>query len=411
MKMSSNAIMTATLMITIAVDIMGLGLIFPIMPDLIFDQTHGLLPMVLTHTERNLYYGLLMAIWPLGLFLGAPYFGDMSDKIGRKTAIFICLLGTVASYVMCGIAVSYHLFWLSIACRFLAGLFGGNFTIAQALMLDISTPLTKARNLSMVTLAASMGFVVGPLITSVSTLPGMGSFFNLTTPFYVAAVVALINAVSVLYFLPKMPATNPTAKLNLFKGIVIFLDVLSDKRTRPMLIVLLLMNLGWGFYFSALPLLLHNLYHYTSSIIALFFAVLAMGNVAGTMIVQPWLLKRYSMRVAGLLAIGVLTILMLFVLWVAHPAVEWVVVALAGQSQLIFYTVIMTFLSNRVDGFEQGKAMGGAGAAMSASWMITGLLTGVLITSSVLLPFEAGAVLLLLSAVYFFYYSRSHTAA
>lgn len=406
MKNSKSTIMTITLMITIAIDIMGMGLVFPIMPALIFDKVNGLLPMVSSEVTLNLYYGLLMAIWPLGLFIGAPYFGDMSDKIGRKNVIFICLLGAVLAYFFCGIAVHYHLFWASIVLRFLAGLFGGNFTIAQAMMIDISTEESKARNLSMVTLAASMGFVIGPLITSVSTMPGISSFFNLTTPFYVAACVALLNAFCVLAFLPRMEPSNPIAKLHIFKGIIIFKDVLTDVRTRPMLIVLLFMNLGWGFYFGAIPLLLHDFYNYDSSVVALFFAVLAGGNVVGTLIIQPWMLRHFSMRVAGAFTAFFLTGLVALVLWAVHPPVEWFIAAFAGQTQLIFYTVTMTLLSNKVEGFEQGKAMGGAGAAMSFSWVVTGILTGLLINESVFAPFELGAFLLFFSGIFFLAFTR-----
>lgn len=230
-----------TLMVTIIVDVMGVGLVFPILPSLFYDSTQALVSVDMSQNMRHVLYCVCLSIWPIGIFFGAPYMGDLSDKLSRKKVILLCLFGMIFSNAVSGIAVHEHSLWLFILARFFAGFFGGSFPIAQAVMIDISDEQTKARNLSLVTLAGSVGFVIGPIITSVSTLPFLSGIFNYTTPFYVATVVSLLNFLSVWYFLPEVPSNNPISKIHLFKGVFVIRDIVLDVRTQKLLL---------GFFFD-----------------------------------------------------------------------------------------------------------------------------------------------------------------
>src|SRR4051794_3010525 len=105
------------LMVTIMIDIMGGGLVFPLFPHLFLASNSVLLPITASLPTRNAYYALAMGVWPLGVFFGTPYWGAMSDQSGRKKMLAICLMGTAVTYVLGGMAIEAGSVWLFIISR------------------------------------------------------------------------------------------------------------------------------------------------------------------------------------------------------------------------------------------------------------------------------------------------------
>lgn len=401
MQKNKHLAMTIALMVTIIIDVMGIGLVFPVLPGLFFNETYAIVPAEMTHTMRNFFYGVCLTAWPIGLFFGAPYMGDLSDKLTRKKVILICLFGMIISNVFSGYAVHIHSLWLFVFGRFLAGFFGGSFPIAQASMVDISDDSTKSRNLSLVTLAASMGFVVGPLITSLSTLPALSNFFNFTTPFYVATLLSLLNFIGVWYLLPEIISNHKIEKVHFFRGILVIRDVLSDARTRKLLFAFFLMFFGWGTYFCNLPLLLASYFHYGTSLIAVIFAVFAFGNIFGILFFQPFMLKRFSLHNASVICAVILAIIVTASAYTAHAWVQWLVAFFAPATQMVLYTAVMTLFSNSVTPQEQGKVMGGADAAVSVAFMLNGIVLGLLVNINLIVPIMVAGLAIIISAPLF----------
>lgn len=398
---NKNFIITTTLMITIIVDVMGMGLVFPVMPALFFNVDHALVSADMSEHWRHFYFGVAMAAWPLGMLIGSPYLGDLSDKLGRKKVIIICLSGVLITNILAGFAVNAELLAVFIFVRFLSGFFSGSFPIAQAMMVDISDASNKAKNISLVTLAASSGFIVGPLITSASTLPAVQSIFNYSVPFYIAGLVSLLNLISVIIFLPRTRAARPDIKVPLLKGLLVIGEVLSDARIKKLLIAFVLMFLGWGFYCMNLALLMENAFHYSTSMIALLFAFTALSNVLGILFLQPIMLRNFSLKKICLIFSLVLVVLLLLSANSTWAGMQWIVGIIMPGIQMVFYTAIMTLFSNAVSADEQGKVMGGADAGAALAWMTNSFAVGVLTDFSILLPLFIGAFCMLCSSVFF----------
>jgi len=403
--------LTLTLMLTIMIDVMGLGLVFPIYPDLLYNPKYTLVSLTMDPLWHNFLYGLALASWPIGLFLGAPYFGDLSDRLSRKHVIALCLFGVAITYVLSIVAVDLRSYGLFLCCRFLSGVFGGSFPIAQAMMIDISTPETKARNLSFITLAASIGFVIGPVITSITTLPQVAQSLSITSPFYVAAVMSFLNAVAVMFLLPCLPASNPAAKIRLLKSIGVIYEALTDVRIQKLLFVFLLLFIGWGFYVTMAALVLYEHFHYTTSGVAMVYATMALSNIVFTICVRPTLFARFSNQricwVTGLLIAG----LMLLSVWLKYIAIQWLVAALAPGLQLMFYTAILVLLSDAVSEVEQGKVMGSADAAASLAWVINSLLIGLFLDVNLTFPVVIGVIATVIASLYFLVKVREATSS
>src|SRR5262249_44495057 len=135
-------------------------------------------------------------------FFGAALLGDYSDQVGRKKALMICLIGAFLSYLLSAFAVETQSLALLLVGRIVAGITAGSQSIAQAAIVDMSSPEHKARNLGTMLFAISLGFVFGPLAGGVLSDHSLLPIFTYAMPFYFAAGISFINAV-LLFFLFK----------------------------------------------------------------------------------------------------------------------------------------------------------------------------------------------------------------
>jgi DHA1 family tetracycline resistance protein-like MFS transporter len=172
-----------TLLAVVFVDLLGFSLILPLLP--FYAETFGASPTAV---------GLLVASYALAQLIGAPILGGLSDRLGRRPVLILSILGTSLGFLIFGLAGSLLVLFVS---RILDGLTGGNISVAQAYIADVSTPETRARNFGLIGAAYGVGFVVGP------ALGGFMSRWGYELPAFVAAGMAFVNALAVYFFLPE----------------------------------------------------------------------------------------------------------------------------------------------------------------------------------------------------------------
>jgi MFS transporter, DHA1 family, tetracycline resistance protein len=174
--------------ITLLIDIMGWGLIIPVMPKLISELKH--IPV----NEASSYGALLLSVYAITQFVFAPVIGNLSDRYGRRPILLSSLLGFGIDYIFLALAPTYG--WLFIG-RIIAGITGASFTTAAAYIADVSTPETRAKNFGVIGAAFGLGFVIGPALGGL--LAGLG----VRAPFYVAAGLCLLNSLYGYFILPE----------------------------------------------------------------------------------------------------------------------------------------------------------------------------------------------------------------
>jgi len=189
-----------TLLFVVFVDLLGQGLVFPIINSLIMNPDTALLPAATSEATRHFDYGLIIGVFFLCWFFGAPYISKLSDSIGRKNAILICLVGALAGYALTIAALYMKSFTLLIVGRAFTGLTAGNQPIAQAAMIDGSVDEEdRNRNMGYIITGVSFGLVGGPLIGGFLSDPLiLGSYASLQMPFY--ACFGLVALAIVLVF-------------------------------------------------------------------------------------------------------------------------------------------------------------------------------------------------------------------
>lgn len=136
--------------ITMLIDVIGLGIIIPVVPGLIEELIEGNI------SEASVYGGLLTFAYAIMQFIFSPIIGALSDRFGRRPAILIPLFGLGLDYVLMAIAPTIG--WLFLG-RILAGISGASFTAANAYIADISTPEKKAQNFGLIGVAFGVGLL------------------------------------------------------------------------------------------------------------------------------------------------------------------------------------------------------------------------------------------------------------
>ena len=168
------------LLITVMLDAMGIGLIMPIMPDLIIEVQGG------TLADAALWGGLLATVFAVMQFLFSPVIGNLSDYWGRRPVLLISLAVMALDYLVMALAGSL---WLLLIGRVVGGITAATHATAGAYMADISKPADKAANFGLIGAGFGIGFVLGPLVG------GLLGEFGTRAPFYAAAALAAINFV------------------------------------------------------------------------------------------------------------------------------------------------------------------------------------------------------------------------
>jgi DHA1 family tetracycline resistance protein-like MFS transporter len=176
------------IMLSVVMDSMGIGLIMPVMPDLI-REIEGT-----DIGSAALWGGLLATIFAVMQFLLGPTIGGLSDRFGRRPILLISLVVMAFDYVLMALASTM---WLLIIGRIIGGITAATQSTAAAYMADISKPEEKAANFGLIGAAFGVGFVLGPIIG------GILAEYGTRAPFWAAAVLAASNAIFGYFVLPE----------------------------------------------------------------------------------------------------------------------------------------------------------------------------------------------------------------
>jgi DHA1 family tetracycline resistance protein-like MFS transporter len=366
----------APLFLVIAIDSMGLGILFPILSAMLISHQSHFLSSHTSNAMRELLYGITIGIYMLAWFFGSAMLGDLSDVMGRKKSLMICLIGATAGYVVSAIAIGFHSLIFLILGRILAGFTAGSQPIAQAAIVDVSSEANRPRNIGYVLLAVSIGFVFGPVMGGVLSNHHYVSWFNFATPLYFAGLLSLLNCIVLFFAFSETFVKKKKIKIRPYYAIQIFIEAFKNKHIRLLSIVLLIETAGWSEYFTFISQFLLRRFHYTVSEIAFFIAVLAAGFSFGFGFLVNPVAKRFNLKNAVLWNFFISAFLFLITAVTNQTPIIWICAVLIGMSVSILYSIIITLFSNQVGTQEQGWVMGITNSVSALSFGITALMSG-----------------------------------
>ncbi len=178
----------AFLFVTVLVDMIGFGIVLPVLPELIMELSD------VNVSQASVYGGWLAFTYAVMQFFCGPIIGNLSDRFGRRPVLLFSLLAFGLDYLLMGLAPT--LAWLFVG-RAIAGVAGASYTSANAYVADISPPERRAQNFGLIGAAFGVGFIIGP------ALGGLFGGLGPRAPFFVAAGLALANLVYGYVALPE----------------------------------------------------------------------------------------------------------------------------------------------------------------------------------------------------------------
>ncbi|MGL4773403.1 MAG: MFS transporter [Clostridium sp.] len=399
MKEKKNSILP--LFLTVFIDLLGLGIVIPILPMIILDPRAGLLPMDMDFATRSIVYGFLIAAYPLTQFFSAPILGALADEKGRKKILTLSLIGTLIGYVLFGIGIMEKNIYLLFIGRILDGFTGGNISIAQSSIADMSTPENKAKNFGLIGMAFGLGFVIGPYVGGNLADSSIVSWFTYATPFWFAAILTALNILSVIFRLNETLAVPKKAKLSLTTGIKNINKAFSIANLRTVFLTTFFLTVGFTLFTQFFQVFLIGKFEFTQSQVGDLFAYMGIWIAFAQGGFQRPLSKKYKphqiLKYSTILLALALPLLLIpdKAIWIY--AIVPVIAILQGLSQPNGTALV----SNQSDASNQGEILGINQSVQSLAQAIPPIVAGFVTTIDLSLPIILGAISIAIGWVIF----------
>ena len=351
-----------SIILVVFIDLLGFSLILPLLPY-----------YAETFQANNFVTGLLVASYAAAQLIGAPLLGRLSDRYGRRPVLIASIFGTFIGFLMLGFARTLVMLF---AARVLDGLTGGNISIAQAYITDVTDAKDRSRGLGMIGAAFGLGFIIGPVTG------GFLSQWGYAVPALVAAALSFINLILIYAWLPESLSSEKRATMNGQKPAITLgalLQALKRPFTGSLLITRFFFGLAFAIFqtiFSLYTLAKFNLSAQSTGLILTYVGVLSV-------IVQGFLVGRITNRFREDIVIVICVALMAVSLagWAIVPSVFALLViltptALAGG---ILNTLLSSTLTKAVEPQEVGGILGLATSVESATRIFAPVIGGALL--------------------------------
>ena len=352
---------------TVLVDLIGFGMIIPLVG--LYGKHFG---------ASGIQLSLLGAAYSLMQFLFTPFWGALSDRVGRRPIILLSLLGSTSSYLMFAFAPSFG--WL-IASRAFAGLFAANISAAQAYIADVTPPADRAKGMGLLGAAFGIGFTLGPPLGGIASAK-----FGLSAPGLIAATICGLNFILAIFRLPESLPPENRAKDRTRSLAPLQWRRLVEAFRHAELGYLFLAFFGVTFAFTnmeqTLSLLFQDKFHLDTGLAGYKTGmVLMVSGLVGALVQGGWIRKlvpRHGERKLLLAGLGInLITLLLFPFGPAYWTYFILALPLALGSSLVNPT-LSSLISKSAGAQEQGSVLGisqGLGSLARALGPFCGLLT------------------------------------
>ena len=377
------------LLAVVFVDLIGQGLVFPIINTLVMDPHQSLLPAATSQAARHFDYGLVIGIFFFSWFLGSAYISRISDAIGRKSAIMICLAGALVGYAITIVSLAVDSLWLLILGRAITGFTAGNQPIAQAAMVDASrNDAEKARNMGLIIAGVSAGLVGGPIIGGILSDKGLlGGIASISLPFYCALALVVVTMILVQLFFHDV--REHTEKLTL-QPQYIFLSLWKIFQ-HPVVFRLSVVLFFFQFANVTFYVFLDNYLtsRFQIGLLGTSMAMLVLGialALSSLLLVAP-AQKRFGKRPITIAFFCVMAVVPFLYVLVQQAWLCYVLVFLFYLVFGVAYPTILNIFSSSVGENEQGWVMGVTIAIFTLGAGITSIMGGDLMSFDIRLPF------------------------
>ena len=373
---------------TVFIDLLGFGILIPVFPLLISPGSpFRVTPEGWSFTQGLIMLGWLQAIYPFCIFVAAPILGQMSDRHGRRPVLAASIFGTSVGYVLFAIGISTANIPLLFAARALDGITGGNLAVAQAAIGDVSTNENRAKNFGLLGAAFGLGFIIGPYLGGRLSSPDASfyglfdtpSWFDATTPFWFAAIIALANGVSVLVTFPEtLKEKFHGGRIKMGRSISNVVAGFKSERLRVILATGFLFNAGFTFFTTFFGVYLKNSFDFTSAKIGDYFALVGLFIAFSQAVVVARVAKKLAdFKVLRFSLFGTAAMMLVYFLTpTSSSAYLYMVIPFFTFFNGLTMANMSSLVSRSAEPGQQGQAMGIYSSVQSLAQVPASILVG-----------------------------------
>lgn len=377
----------------------GTSIAYPIFPPLFLHETTSIIPATWNVHSKSILLGVALAAYPLGQFIGAAILGSCSDRYGRKRVLMISLFGSVIGYFLTALSLSWNVLSVLLASRFLTGMVEGNAGIVRAFAADL--PLSKYKSIGRMNIAASLGYVLGPLLGGFLSDHHLFSWFSFAFPFYLAAffsMIALFLAASRLKEKKpeKMFEVSLLERFNFVRRLKKLTQ--QNKLLKYLFIVSTIFTFSVDIFYEFGPVYLTGLWSFTSAQIALYNAMLCVALALGSVALPP-LLRYFTTERLVVISMGVVALTFGLLVIFPNNILAFLLFGLVGFIIPSVNTCLVVQVSDAADKTIQGEALGAQVSLRMLGDGLICLLGGFLIISSVMWPIALSCVIALTAMI------------
>ncbi|MFC2049254.1 MFS transporter [Chlamydiota bacterium] len=398
----------APALMAIVVDAMGFGLVYPLMTEL-FAGVEGLhMAAGMSVGLRHFYLGLCFLLYPLATFFSAPWMNDLAERYGGKKILLLCMGGQTVGFLLMGAGVEFVNVAVLLVGRALSGLMAGSQPIAQASLIDQSPPEHKRRNLSVLAVVVAAGIVIGPLIGGIFSDENLVAWFTLSTPFYIAAALALITTIWVGASFPSLQVLSDKPR-SYSRPLMIFWEGFKHPKMGSLALVFLCMQLGFSLFYQMIQVFVSTVFSFPSWEIGVFNGFLGVAFALVLLFGIKFFLHFLPVEKVASLALLLTGVFLILPMLYPQEVFVWVMAFLAAGFNMVAYGALMACFASAVDTAQQRWVMALFGSIVAAAWTVTGLATNLIDSIGLRWLIAIGGLLLLLS--YFLMVRRNASAS
>jgi DHA1 family tetracycline resistance protein-like MFS transporter len=357
-----NKKLLSSVLLVVLIDLLGFSLILPLLP--YYAQTFK---------ANEVVTGILIASYALMQLIGAPILGRLSDRFGRRPILLISVFGTFLGFLLLGFANSL---WMLFASRIIDGLTGGNLSVAQAYISDVTDEKNRSKGLGMIGAAFGLGFIIGPVTG------GLLSQWGYAVPAFAAAAMSLINLALIYFWLPESLTEEKRAQMT-EKRPAITLSALFTALKRPFTGSVLITRFFYGLAFAIFQTIfaLYALKKFNLTAAETGYVLTFVGVLS--VITQGFLIGRITAKVREdiLIVSGVALMALSLVGWALSTSVTALLIILipTALSGGILNTLLSSTLTKAVAPQEIGGILGLSTSVESSTRIIAPILGGFLL--------------------------------
>lgn len=389
------------LFLVVFIDILGFGIIIPIIGVLFLDASYGLFPAGTALATKTFFLGLFLSSYAICTFFSAPILGILSDKYGRKRLLLLSIAGTFIGYAIIAFGIMQRDLGLMFLGRIIDGLTGGNISIAQSAIADLSDAKSKVKNFGLIGMAFGLGFIAGPFIGGKLADPSVLPWFDFTTPFWFAALLSLGNMLLLWLVFKETLHVRRNARVDILVGMRNIKRAFEMPNLRSMFLVMLLYAMGFSLFNQFFQVFLIEKFHFNQSQIGDFFAFMGVCVALTQGFVTGWVSARFKPAQVLTVALPAMALVMLLMLAPTQASEIYLLIPLVALFQGLSFPNAVAIISNLSSRDSQGEILGLNSSIQSLGMAVPPVMAGLVAGVHFALPTLVASALILLAWLVF----------